>query len=161
MRTPLYRRRQLVAATSLPALNLAELRPLAPAVGSAADKGHDRTERHAVRSVPRRGINRPFAGRAALAPAPRVYRAATAQLAGLYPFLYGGGIPAVGPYIGTNLLTGAAFSCHPIAWLHQGLITNPNILITGIPGAGKSAHIKGLAFRLMSYGVRGRFVSYC
>jgi type IV secretory pathway VirB4 component len=75
-------------------------------------------------------------------------------LAGLYPFLYGAGIPAVGPHIGTNLLTGAAFSCHPIAWLRQGLITNPNILITGIPGAGKSAHIKGLSLRLMSYGVK-------
>ncbi len=143
-----------MAATNLPALNLAELRPLAPAVGSTANEGRDQTEWHTVRSTPRRGVNRPYAGRAALAPAPRVYRAATAQLAGLYPFLYGGAIPAVGPYIGTNLLTGAAFSCHPIAWLHQGLITNPNVLITGIPGAGKSAHIKGLAFRLMSYGVK-------
>jgi type IV secretory pathway VirB4 component len=154
MRTPISRRRQLTAATSLPAVNLAELRPLAPALGATVDKDDARAERHPIRSAPRRGVNRPYAGRAALAPQPRVYRAATAQLAGLYPFLYGGGIPPVGPYIGTNLLTGAAFSCHPIAWLHRGLITNPNMLITGIPGAGKSAHIKGLAFRLMSYGVK-------
>ncbi|MBS2965942.1 type VI secretion protein [Actinocrinis puniceicyclus] len=154
MRTPLYRRRQLAAATSLPAVGLAQLRPLAPASGLAADKGHGRAERRPASSAARRGISRPYAGRAAVAAAPRVYRAATAQLAGLYPFLYGGGIPAVGPYIGTNLLTGAAFSCHPIAWLHAGLITNPNMLITGIPGAGKSAHIKALSLRLMSYGVK-------
>jgi len=154
MRTPASKRRQLAAATSLPAVNLADLRPLAPAPSSAVDKGHDVSEQRPVGNAPRRGLNRPYCGRAPLAPPPRVYRAATAQLAGLYPFLYGGGIPAVGPYIGTSLLTGAAFSCHPIAWLRQGLITNPNMLITGIPGAGKSAHIKGLAFRLMSYGVK-------
>jgi type IV secretory pathway VirB4 component len=154
MRTPISRRHQLAAATSLPALSLAQLRPLAPASGFTADMSHGHAERRPAGSAPRRGINRPYAGRAAAAPPPRVYRAATAQLAGLYPFLYGGGIAAVGPYIGTNLLTGAAFSCHPIAWLHQGLITNPNMLITGIPGAGKSAHIKALSLRLMSYGVK-------
>jgi type IV secretory pathway VirB4 component len=75
-------------------------------------------------------------------------------MAGLYPFLYGSGLPAVGAYMGTDLLSGSAFSCHPVAWLHRGLITNPNLLITGIPGAGKSAHIKALALRLMSYGVK-------
>lgn len=33
-------------------------------------------------------------------------------------------------------------------------MSNPNILITGIPGAGKSATIKALALRLMAYGVK-------
>jgi type IV secretory pathway VirB4 component len=153
MRTPLSRRHRLAAATNLPAIALADLRPLAPIPASLSQTADSSAERP-VANAPRRGINRPYAGRAALAPPPRVYRAATAQLAGLYPFLYGAGIPAVGPYLGTNLLTGAAFSCHPIAWLNQGLITNPNMLITGIPGAGKSAHIKALSLRLMSYGVK-------
>ena len=152
MRTPISRRRQLAAATRLPALPLAELRPLAASTVPASEAAPP-VERQAP-SAPRRGANRPYSGRAAIAPGPRVYRAATAQLAGLYPFLYGDGIPALGPYIGTNLLTGAAFSCHPIAWLHHGLITNPNMLITGVPGAGKSAHIKALSLRLMSYGVK-------
>jgi type IV secretory pathway VirB4 component len=154
MRTLISRRRQLAAATSLPAVALAQLRPLAPTATAPRRSARDRTEPRPASDAPRRGINRPYSGRAALAPPPRVYRAATAQLAGLYPFLYGGGVPAAGPYIGTNLLTGAAFSCHPTAWLHQGLITNPNVLITGIPGAGKSAHIKALSLRLMSYGVK-------
>ena len=147
------RRRRLAAATSLPAVPLSELRPLAPRPPRIEAATAVRPERRTA-GFPRRGVNRPYAGRAALTPAPRVYRAATAQLAGLYPFLYSGGLPAVGPYIGTDLLTGQAFSCHPIAWLHQGLITNPNLLITGIPGAGKSAHIKALSLRLMSYGVK-------
>src|SRR5262249_46096200 len=127
MRTLMSRRRQLADASSLPAIAFTDLRPHVPAVVITTPASRSRTEQPAV-SAPRRGINRPYAGRAALALPPRIYRAATAQLAGLYPFLYGGGIPAVGSYIGTNLLTGAAFSCHPIAWLHRGLITNPNML---------------------------------
>lgn len=154
MRTPLARRREHAAATSLPAVNLTELRPVAPAPETAAPSARSQSKQRPAACAPRRGVNRPYSGRATLAPPPRVYRAATAQLAGLYPFLYGGSVPAAGPYIGTNLLTGAAFSCHPISWLHQGLITNPNMLFTGIPGAGKSAHIKGLSLRLMSYGVK-------
>jgi hypothetical protein len=63
-------------------------------------------------------------------------------------------MPASGAYVGVDCLSGAAFSCHPIEWLLAGLISNPNILITGVPGAGKSALIKALALRLMPYGVR-------
>jgi type IV secretory pathway VirB4 component len=33
-------------------------------------------------------------------------------------------------------------------------VSNPNLVITGVPGAGKSATIKALALRLMPYGVR-------
>lgn len=155
MRTPLTKRRELAAATRLPTVALAQLRPLAPTAAVVrAHPPRTRPEHRPTASAPRRGINRPYAGRSALTSPPRVYRAATAQLAGLYPFLYGSTTPAVGPYIGTDLLTGSAFSCHPIAWLNQGLTTNPNMLITGVPGAGKSAHIKALALRLMSYGVK-------
>jgi type IV secretory pathway VirB4 component len=153
MPTLIPRRRQPAAATSLPSVPLAELRPQDPVPAIVTHVARRRTERPTP-TAPRRGTNRPYAGRAALAPPPRVYRAATAQLAGLYPFLYGQGIAPAGPYLGTNLLTGAGFSCHPIAWLQQGLITNPNLLITGIPGAGKSAHIKALSLRLMSYGIK-------
>ena len=107
MRTPLSRHRRLAAATNLPAIALADLRPLAPISASVSQTADSSAERPAP-NAPQRGTNRPSAGRATLAPPPRVYRAATAQLAGLYPFLYGAGIPAVGPY----LMTGAAFSCH-------------------------------------------------
>ncbi len=103
---------------------------------------------------PRRGYARKFAGRAPKTPPIPVFRSSTGQFSGLYPWLYGQSMPPVGVYIGVDCLTGGAFSCHPIEWLHSGLITNPNMLITGVPGAGKSAAIKSLAMRLMAYGVK-------
>jgi hypothetical protein len=103
---------------------------------------------------PRRGPARPWAGRAAVLPQLPVSRGSTAQVQGLYPWLYGGAIPPAGAYIGIDCLTGGAFSCHPLAWLAEGLISNPNIAVTGSPGVGKSALMKALALRLMPYGVR-------
>ena len=83
-----------------------------------------------------------------------VFRGSTAEVQGLYPWLYGPGLPPAGAYVGVDCLTGGAFCCHPLEWLRRGLVTNPNILVTGIPGSGKSATIKALAVRLMAYGVK-------
>ncbi|MFD0563961.1 hypothetical protein ACFQ2M_19550 [Kitasatospora saccharophila] len=83
-----------------------------------------------------------------------VFRGSTGQVQGLYPWLYGASMPPAGAYIGVDCLAGGAFSCHPIEWLHRGLITNPNLLVTGVPGTGKSATVKVLATRLAAYGVR-------
>lgn len=103
---------------------------------------------------PRRGWARPDAGRAPRLPAAPVFRGSTGQLQGLYPWLYGASMPPAGAYIGVDCLAGGAFAAHPVEWLHRGLIVNPNLLVTGVPGAGKSATIKALALRLMTYGVR-------
>ncbi|HEY1914357.1 MAG TPA: type VI secretion protein [Streptosporangiaceae bacterium] len=103
--------------------------------------------------APRRGWARPFGGRAPRLPVIPVFRGSTGQVQGLYPWLYGASMPPAGAYVGVDCLAGGAFSCHPIEWLRMGLITNPNMLVTGIPGAGKSATIKALAMRLMAYGV--------
>ncbi|GGK82103.1 ATP-binding protein [Sphaerisporangium melleum] len=73
---------------------------------------------------------------------------------GLYPWLYGASMPPVGVYVGVDCLSGGAFACHPIEWLRRGFISNPNMLITGVPGAGKSATIKALITRLSAYGVK-------
>jgi hypothetical protein len=81
-----------------------------------------------------------------------VYRGSTAQVEGLYPWLHGGSLPAAGAYIGVDYLTSGSFCCHPLAWLAAGLTFNPKVVITGLPGAGKSATIKALALRLMPYG---------
>ena len=104
--------------------------------------------------APPRGYAKPFAGRASKTPSIPVYRGSTKQTQGLYPWLYGASMPPAGIYVGVDCLTGGAFSCHPIEWLRLGLITNPNLLITGVPGAGKSATIKALATRLMACGVK-------
>jgi type IV secretory pathway VirB4 component len=85
---------------------------------------------------------------------PDLHRATTAQAQGIYPFLNGAALPPVGAVMGWDVLTRATFTCHPIEWLHHGLVTNPNMLFTGIPGSGKSATMKALALRLMAFGVK-------
>jgi len=105
-------------------------------------------------TAPRRGHARPFAGRAPAMPPVPVFRGSSGQVQGLYPWLYGASMPPSGAYIGVDCLSGGAFACHPVDWLRRGLITNPNLLFTGIPGAGKSATIKALATRLAAYGVK-------
>jgi len=123
-----------------------------PAPSRGSDAGQGRRAGEVV--PPRRGYARPFSGRAPRYPDVPTYRGSTGQVQGLYPWLYGASMPATGAYMGVDCLSGAAFSCHPIEWLHAGLVSNPNILITGVPGAGKSAIVKALAMRLMAYGVK-------
>ncbi|MFG3229384.1 type VI secretion protein [Kitasatospora sp. NPDC048194] len=107
-----------------------------------------------MRIAPRLGWHQPYAGRAASPAKPAVFRADTGRAAGVYPFLHAASLPAIGVYIGQNTLTRQAFSAHPSVWVREGLTTNPNVMITGIPGSGKSAHIKALCFRLMALGQR-------
>jgi hypothetical protein len=113
-----------------------------------------RSKRARLSVKPRRGLAGAYGGRSPVLLRDRSHRATTAQAQGIYPWLHGASLPPVGAHMGLNMHTGAAFSCHPVEWLQQGLITNPNILVSGIPGSGKSATLKALAFRLMCYGVR-------
>ncbi|WP_045700734.1 VirB4 family type IV secretion system protein [Streptomyces rubellomurinus] len=146
----MFRRR---STTDLPVLDLTDVlgRPV-PVQPKSASRKAPKVRREPV--APRRGYARPFAGRAPRMPEVPVYRGSTGQVQGLYPWLYGASMPPAGAYIGVDCLSGGAFSCHPIEWLHRGLITNPNLLITGVPGTGKSATIKSLVTRLAAYGVR-------
>ena len=147
----MFRRRE-----ELPVANLGDI--LTPATDAPkpgrAPKPPRQARADTHRVPPRRGYARPFSGRAPLQPRIPTFRGSTAQVQGLYPWLYGASLPPVGAYIGVDTLSGGAFSCHPLEWLHRGLITNPNIIVTGIPGAGKSATIKAIGHRLMAYGVR-------
>jgi hypothetical protein len=104
--------------------------------------------------APRKGWAQPGAGRAAMLLRPDLHRATTAQAQGIYPFLTGAGLPPVGAVMGWDVLTRATFTCHPVEWLHRNLVTNPNMLFTGVPGSGKSATMKALALRLMAFGVK-------
>ena len=134
---------------------------IAPAAASSeAEKGMVRASRREKRREwkeplpPRRGYARPGYGRSPRLPDAPVHRGSTGQIQGLYPWLYGQAMPPVGIYVGVDCLSGGAFSAHPIEWLHRGLITNPNFLLTGVPGSGKSALLKILALRLMAYGIK-------
>ncbi|GIE86831.1 VirB4 family type IV secretion system protein [Actinoplanes regularis] len=144
------------AGTQLPATDFADLLGLPTAAPTTPTTSRKPESVRPVREPvpPQRGWARPFAGRAPRMPALPTFRGSTGQIQGLYPWLYGAAMPPVGAYLGVDCLTGGTFSVHPIEWLHRGLITNPNMLITGVPGAGKSATIKALVLRLMRYGVK-------
>ncbi len=86
------------------------------------------------------------------------HRATTANLCAAYPFLAEAGLGARGVYMGTNLLTGGSgFAFDPFEAYSSGLITNPNMLLAGEPGTGKSATAKAFIYR--SVGVFGRWVA--
>lgn len=87
-------------------------------------------------------------------PLPR-HRATTAHLCSAYPFAAEIGLGARGVYLGSNLLTGGGgFTFDPFEAYADGIVTNPNMLIAGEPGVGKSATAKTFIHR--SVGVFGR-----
>ncbi|MEO8698276.1 MAG: DUF87 domain-containing protein, partial [Acidimicrobiales bacterium] len=86
------------------------------------------------------------------------HRATTAHLCSAYPFLAESGLAVPGVYLGTNVLSGGgAFAYDPFEAYQAGVITNPNMLIAGEPGVGKSATAKVFIHR--SVGVFGRWVA--
>jgi type IV secretory pathway VirB4 component len=86
------------------------------------------------------------------------HRSTTAHLASAYPFVADGRCGSAGVYLGRNVLTGGgAFAYDPFAAYRAGLVTNPNMLIAGEPGVGKSAAAKCFIYR--SAGVFGRWVA--
>ena len=81
------------------------------------------------------------------------HRASSATLAGAYPFL--APAPAdVGVYVGVDALTGGPFCFDPWALYTAGVLTNPNVLLAGVIGQGKSALAKSLAVRSIAAGRR-------
>lgn len=104
--------------------------------------------------APRRGRAQRGAGWAAVeAPVP-VYQAATHEIGGLFPLLAANGVPAVGARIGYDALSGGAFYCHPIEWVLMSLATNPNMVIFGEPGRGKSSTVVAFLLRMMPFGIK-------
>lgn len=82
-----------------------------------------------------------------------VYQAATHQVGGLFPLLAANGVPAVGARIGYDTLSGGAFYCHPVEWVLMGLATNPNLVVFGEPGRGKSSTVVAFLLRMMLFGI--------
>lgn len=105
-------------------------------------------------TAPRRGRARPGAGWSPVEAPLSVYRASTHDVGGLFPFLVSHGVPPVGARIGYDTLSGGSFYCHPIDWVLQSLVTNPNMIIFGEPGRGKSSTIVAFLLRMMLFGVK-------
>ena len=119
----------------------------------------DRADRRTPRSTadapahPLSGERRPEALRALPLRIP-AHRATSAVLAHAYPFLAEGGLGSDGVYVGTDVFSGGAFTHDPWVLYQRGLITNPNALIAGVVGTGKSALAKSLAARGIALGRR-------
>ena len=104
--------------------------------------------------LPRSGEPGPAALRSWLPFTVPPHAATSATLAGAYPFLAEAGLGSDGVLIGTDLLSGGAFVYDPWELYAQGMITNPNVLLAGVIGTGKSALAKSLATRSLAFGIR-------
>src|SRR5690242_9023164 len=85
------------------------------------------------------------------------HRMTTATASGAYPFLAEGGLGAEGIFIGRDVHAEAAFCYDPFSLYASGRVegfTNPNAVLAGIIGMGKSALAKSLAIRSIAHGYR-------
>ncbi len=79
--------------------------------------------------------------------------ATTKQLSGAYPFLCESGLKARGVVIGQDLL-GGPFCFDPFELYDQGVISNPNMVVMGQLGKGKSSLVKTYLWRQGIFGRR-------
>jgi len=80
------------------------------------------------------------------------HRATTAVLQAAYPFLNGHGLGPRGAYVGQNCY-GGVFCFDPFELYAAGAITNPNVLVVGAVGSGKSSLVKTLLWRAIAFGM--------
>lgn len=82
------------------------------------------------------------------------HRADSGILGLTYPFLADPGLGTKGTMIGRNLLGGSAFVYSPFELYNADVISDPNIIISGKVGEGKSTVVKCLASRGAAFGHR-------
>ncbi|UWM47673.1 ATP-binding protein [Streptomyces carpaticus] len=105
-------------------------------------------------AYPRGGRPGPTSGRAGTLHLP-AHRMTTAIASGAYPFLAEGGLGADGVYIGRDVHAESSFAFDPFR-LYSSMegFTNPNVLLAGVIGTGKSALAKSIALRSIAFGYR-------
>lgn len=84
---------------------------------------------------------------------PRVpaHVATTRHLGAAYPLVSEAGLGHHGVLIGRDLL-GGSFVYDPFALYHQGVVTNPNMVVFGQIGRGKSSFVKSYLWRQAVFG---------
>ena len=94
-----------------------------------------------------------FAAVGVLSTSPAVppHRATTAHLQAVYPFQTPASLGGRGCYIGTEL-GGGSFCFDPWELYAQGRITNPNMVVAGQVGRGKSSLVKTYLWRQAAFG---------
>lgn len=81
------------------------------------------------------------------------HEATTAQLCAAYPFVVRRPLPGGGVLVGRDL-TGGSFVHDPFELYRSGRLTNPNLLVLGQIGRGKSAFVKSYLYRHAAFGRR-------
>lgn len=102
--------------------------------------------------LPRSGDTGPAALRAPMKFKVSPHRATTAVLSRAYPFMAEEGLGTRGMLIGEDSYSTAAFVYDPWELYEQGTITNPNVLLAGVIGTGKSSCAKCLTTRSIAFG---------
>ncbi|MFD8783804.1 ATP-binding protein [Kitasatospora sp. NPDC059599] len=85
------------------------------------------------------------------------HRMTTAVAGGAYPFLAEAGLGAEGIFIGRDLHAEGSFCYDPFSLYNSGRVegfTNPNAILCGVIGMGKSALAKSIATRAIAHGYK-------
>jgi type IV secretory pathway VirB4 component len=82
------------------------------------------------------------------------HAATTANVAAIYPWMAGGGLPRRGVYVGEDRF-GGGFVFSPFELYRAKVVSGPNVALFGRIGRGKSALVKTLLYRSVVFGVRG------
>jgi len=82
------------------------------------------------------------------------HRATTRNLQAIYPFVIDSALGSRGVYVGRQAGSDGSFVFDPWQLYGAGVITNPNMLLAGVIGRGKSALAKSVALRMSAFGVR-------
>ena len=82
------------------------------------------------------------------------HRATSDVFGGAYPFLADAGLGPEGVLVGYDSWSGVAFCYDPWVLYRQGVLTNPNVVLAGVIGRGKSTLAKSLAARSVAVGRR-------
>lgn len=82
------------------------------------------------------------------------HRATSDVLAGAYPFLADVGLGPDGIPVGYDSWSGSLFCFDPWVLYRNGVLTNPNVLLAGVIGRGKSTLAKAIATRSIAVGRR-------
>ena len=81
------------------------------------------------------------------------HRCTTRHAQAIYPFMAAGGLGGRGVFVGRDS-GGGAFCYDPWVLYGQGLLDDPNTIVLGKLGQGKSALVKTLLWRMLLFGRR-------
>jgi type IV secretory pathway VirB4 component len=81
------------------------------------------------------------------------HRCTTRHAQAVYPFLAAGGLGGRGVFVGRDS-GGGAFCFDPWALYRDGVLDDPNVIVLGTLGQGKSALVKTLVWRMLLFGRR-------